>query len=277
MAMHVYPVLGKLGIADIELAHVMSVLQPIWQQKTDTARRVRSRIETVLAWATTRGYRSGENPSRWRGHVENLLPRPSKVRRAEQFASLAYSKIGEFMAHLRQQDGLAQRALEFGILTATRTGEVLAAEWTEVHFAERLWVIPAERMKARREHRVPLSDTAVTLLQALPRQGDHVFQGAGGGRLGPKALHRALVLMQWPGTTVHGFRSTFSTWAAERTNYSFEVRELALAHSVGSQVERAYQRSDLFDRRRRLMQDWAEFCAAPAAASGEVVALRSAR
>jgi integrase len=267
--------MSNIGVADIELAHVVSVLEPIWHDKTATASVVRSRIEAVLGWATTHGYRSGENTARWRGHMENLLPRPSKVRRPEQFAALPYSQIGEFMAELRQRHGLAERALEFAILTATRTGEVLGAKWSEIDLSGKVWVVPAERMKARREHRVPLGGAVVELLQDLPRDGDYVFETADGRRLHDRSLLMGLARMGRRDYTVHGFRSTFSTWAAERTNYSFEVREMALAHVVGNQVERAYQRSDLFERRRRLMEDWAEFCVTPAT-SGAVVALQSA-
>ena len=274
LSIHTYPVIGNIAVADIELAHVMRVLEPMWQDKTDTANRVRSRIEAVLGWATTHGYRSGDNPARWRGHLENLLPKQSKVQPIVPFAALPYADISDFMARLRQQPSISARALEFVILTGTRTGEVLGAEWSEIDLSDRLWIIPAKRMKARREHRVPLSDPAVDLLEALPRAGEHVFQGATGSVLEGTALLMVMRRMGKRGTTVHGFRSTFSTWAAERTNYSFEVREMALAHLVGSQVERAYQRSDLFERRRRLMQDWATFCSTPAA-SGEVVAIRS--
>lgn len=273
LSIHAHPIIGHIAVADVELAHIMSVLEPMWLRKTHTANAVRSRIEAVLGWATTHGYRSGDNPARWRGHLENLLPKQSKVRPIVPFAALPYADINDFMARLRQQPSISARALEFAILTGTRTGEVLGTEWSEIDLSDRLWIIPAKRMKARREHRVPLSDPAVELIDALPRGGEHVFQGATGSVLEGTALLMVMRRMGKRGTTVHGFRSTFSTWAAERTNYSFEVREMALAHLVGNQVERAYQRSDLFERRRRLMQDWAAFCSTPAA-SGEVVTLR---
>lgn len=270
---YVNPVIGALPVAAIDLPLVMKVLEPLWNDKTETASRVRGRIEAVLGWATTRGYRTGDNPARWRGHLENLLPKPGKVKRVERFAAMPYAEIGAFMVELRQQKSIAARALEFAILTAARTGEVIGARWDEINMTERLWTVPAERMKAGREHRVPLSDAAMVVLDELRATpvDEYVFPGVA-GPLNHKTLLRLLERMQRTDITVHGFRSTFRDWAAERTSFPAEVAEMALAHSVGSAVEQAYRRSDLFDRRRRLMDDWAGYCAAPAAA-GEVVAI----
>jgi integrase len=237
---------------------------------------VRGRVESVLDWATARGYRSGENPARWRGHLENLLPKRSKVARVEHHAALPYPEIGAFMTDLREQNGIAARALEFAILTAARTGEVIGARWAEINVAERVWTIPAERMKAGKEHRVPLSDAAMTIIEAMAalRSSDYVFAGASAGR--PLSNMTMLMLLRRMGRgalTVHGFRSTFSDWCAERTAYPSEVREMALAHTVGDKVEAAYRRGDLFVKRRQLAETWGRFCAAPAI--GNVVELRT--
>ena len=253
---------------------MLKVLEPLWNDKTETASRVRGRIEAVLGWATTRSYRTGDNPARWRGHLENLLPKPGKVKRVERFAAMRYAEIGEFMVELRQQDGVAARALEFAILTAARTGEITGARWSEFNLAEHLWIVPPERMKAGREHRVPLSDAAMAVVDAMQtaRINDHVFPGSAGS-LNHKALLRLMERTRRSDATVHGFRSTFRDWCAERTAYPAEVAEMALAHSVGSAVEQAYRCSDLFDRRRRLMDDWARFCSVPATESAKMVAI----
>jgi integrase len=274
LGMHVYPAIGSLPAAAIDTALVLKVLEPIWTTRTETASRVRGRIESVLDWATTRGHRAGENPARWKGHLENLLPKPGRVRGVEHHPALPYQEIAAFMARLRQLDGADARALEFVVLTAARRAEVLGARWQEINLAERLWIVPPERMKAHKEHRVPLSDAAMALL-GQPGEG-FVFVGRKGRHLPDKAMLQVLGRMGRPDLTVHGFRSTFADWAAERTAYPFEVRELALAHTVGDAVVRAYQRSDLFDRRRRLMDDWARYCAMPAATTGEVVAIGAA-
>lgn len=272
---YVYPVIGDLAVAAIDTGLVLKVLEPIWTEKSETASRVRGRIESVLDWATAREYRQGENPARWRGHMENLLPKAAKVKRVEHHAALPYSEIGEFMVELRQHGGSTALALEFAILTAARTGEVVGARWEEIDFAERLWTIPASRIKASREHRVPLSDAALAVLDRMQqvRKGDFVFPGRdSGSSVNSAGLFHTLRRL-WPDITVHGFRSTFRDWAAERTAYPAEVAEMALAHSVGSAVEQAYRRSDLFDRRRRLMDDWARYCAAPATTGAKVVAI----
>jgi integrase len=239
---------------------------------------VRGRIESVLDWATARGYRTGENPARWRGHLENLLPKKTKVRAVEHHAALPYPEIADFIAALREQAGVAARALEFAILTAARTGEVIGAQWDEINVADRLWTIPAARMKAGKEHRVPLSGAALAILETMPRSGDYMFAGARAGRpLSNMALLMTLRRMGHGELTAHGFRSTFSDWCAERTAFPAEVREMALAHAVGDKVEAAYRRGDLFDKRRQLADAWAKFCAQPAPAGDNVRPIRAAK
>ncbi len=274
---YVYPVLGSLPVQAVDVGLVMKAVEPIWAEKPETATRVRGRIESVLDWATARGYRTGENPARWRGHLENLLPSRSKVRRVEHHAALAYPEIGAFMAELRQQEGVAARALEFAILTAARTGEVIGARWDEFNLAEGLWTVPAERMKGGREHRVPLADAALAIVgqMAAIRSGDFVFPGQRTGQpIGAMGLLYKLGQMGRRDVTVHGFRSSFRDWAAERTGFLSEVAEMALAHAVGDQVEAAYRRGDMFQKRRQLAEAWARFCRAPPA-GGEVVAIRT--
>jgi integrase len=237
---YVYPIFGSLPVQSVDTGLVMKAVEPWWNGKTETISRVRGRIESVLDWATARGYRTGDNPARWRGHLENMLPKKSKVQRVEHHAALPYAEIGSFMVELRQQEGVAARALEFAILTAARTGEVIGARWQEIDFQARLWTVPGNRMKAGREHRVPLSAAAMALLTGLKREGDRVF---------PISNVAMLTLLRRMGRgelTVHGFRSAFSDWCAEQTNFPSEVREMALAHAVGDKVEAAYRRGDLF-------------------------------
>jgi len=242
---------------------VLAVLRPIWASKTETAVRLRGRIERVLDWAKARGLRDGDNPARWRGHLDAILPAPGKVRTVEHHAALPWRELPSFMAALRQQQGVAARALELVILTACRSGEVRGATWGEIDLERALWVIPANRMKAGREHRVPLSDAAVRLLEAQPRTAgaDVVFPGRGGGALSDMSLTAVLRRMGRGDLTVHGFRSSFRNWAAEATNYPREVCEQALAHKLPDAVEAAYLRSDFLDKRRALMEEWAAFCA----------------
>ena len=264
---YVYPVFGSLPVQAIDVGLVLKALEPIWTAKPETAGRVRGRIESVLDWATSRGYRQGDNPARWRGHLENLLPTKSKVRRVKHHAALPYAEIGEFIAQLKQQEGVAAQALEFTILTAGRTGEVIGSRWSEISLAERLWTIPAERMKAGKEHRVPLSDAARAILEQMQaiRQDDFVFPGGKTKRpISNMAMAMTLRRMGRDDLTVHGFRSTFRDWAAERTDVPREVAEMALAHAVGDKVEAAYRRGDLFEKRRQLMDAWSRFCTAPA-------------
>jgi integrase len=273
---YAYPVIGALDVNDIEVAHVLQVIEPIWTTKTETASRVRGRIEAVLDWAKVRGHRSGENPARWKGHLDHLLPGRNSVGRPEHHAALAVADVGAFMQRLREAEGQGARALEFAILCASRSGEVRGATWDEVDLKAKVWTIPGDRMKAGKPHRVPLSTTAVELLEQLPRMGgtDLVFPAPRGGQLSDMTLMAVLRRMEVP-ATVHGFRSTFRDWVSERTTYPNEVAEMALAHTVGDKVEAAYRRGDLFERRRTLMQAWCGFVAKPdAPAKGKLILMR---
>ncbi len=265
------PLFGHLPVAEIDTGLVVKCLAPIWESKTETASRVRGRIESVLGWATTSGYRTGENPARWKGHLENLLATISKTSRTKNHPSLPWPRIGAFMSALRAREGVSARAVEFAILTACRSGEVRGGRWAEFDTAGKLWTIPAERMKAKREHQVPLSDAALVLLESMPRDGEIVFAGMKGQPLSDMSLTAVIRRMNrgdkpaWvdangDGVTVHGFRSTFRMWAAETTNYPREVAEHALAHQLPDAVERAYQRGSQFTKRTALMADWAAFC-----------------
>jgi integrase len=272
---YVYPKIGDLPVADIDVACVLSVLEPIWTKLPETGSRIRGRVEAVLDWARARELRSGENPAAWKGRLDHLLASPSKLRRVQHLAAMKYSEIGAFMNELRNRsDDLGARTLEFAILTAVRPSEVLGARWSEID--GKMWIIPAERMKGNREHRVPLSGSALELLAALPRQDEFVFAGRAGGQPSPMTLIRALRRAGRTDVTAHGFRSTFRDWAAETTAYPNHVVEMALAHAVGNTVEAAYRRGDLFEKRRWLMEDWAKYCDAPVAGAtaGDVVALR---
>ncbi len=263
---YVTPVFGRLPIQHIDTTLIMKALDPIWRTKSETASRLRGRIEAILAWARVRGYRNGENPARWKGHLDQLLPVRTKVRAVEHHAALPYDEIGVFMADLRTRGAVAARALEYSILTAGRTSEVLNASWSEIDIANQIWIIPASRMKAKREHRVPLSDAALVVLEKMQavRDGNYIFPGSKRGR--PLSNMAMLVLLRRMGRgelTAHGFRSTFRDWAAERTNFPSEVAEMALAHAISSKTEAAYRRGDLFERRRRIMAEWAKFCSTP--------------
>jgi integrase len=278
---YAYPVFGDLPVQGVDVALVMKVLEPIWGTRTETASRVRGRIESVLDWAAARGYRLGENPARWRGHLQNLLPRRSRVRKVEHLPALPYGEVGAFMADLRRQQGTAASALEFLILTACRTGEGVGARWREFNTGEGVWTVPAERVKSGREHRVPLSPPSLAVINAMQtvrttERGDgFVFPGGKRSRpLSNTALMAVVKRLGRSDITVHGFRSTFRDWAAERTNYPREVAEMALGHAVSDKVEAAYRRSDLFEKRRRLMVEWARFCGVRVQA-GKVVAIRN--
>jgi integrase len=264
----VLPVIGDLAVDDIGTPHVIKVLEPIWKAKPETASRIRGRIERVLAWATVRGFRSGDNPARWRGHLQEMFPAVGKIAKVNHHEAMPYVDVPSFMAKLRDSDHVAARALEFTILTAARTGETLGAPWNEIDLAAKTWTIPGTRMKRDKEHRVPLSDRAVEILRALPRGDGRVFD------IGEVRMLQMLREVHGAkGPTVHGFRSSFRDWCSERTSYPPIVAEQALAHAVGSKVERAYNRTDLFEKRRRLMAEWAAFCTKPQA-SGKVVSLR---
>lgn len=272
------PVLGTMQVRDIELAHIVKVLEKddFWTAKTETASRVRGRIESVLDWATVRGYRKGENPARWKGHLDKVLPAPKKVAKVEHHAALPVDEIGAFMRDLRQREGIAARALEVLILTAARSGELRGMTWAEVNLDDAVWIVPAARMKAKREHRVPLSVRVIEVLRGLPVvAGGLVFPGMReGSPLSDMTLTAVLRRMGRGDLTAHGFRSTFRDWAAERTNYPRDVAEMALAHTIGDKVEAAYRRGDLFDKRTRMMEDWARFCDTVQVA-GEVLPIRA--
>lgn len=259
---YAYPVIGTLPVSSVTIAHVLNILEPIWATKTETASRLRGRIESVLDWAKVRGYRDGENPARWRGHLDKTLPARNKVQKVEHHAALPYAETGTFMADLRKREGISARALEFGILCASRSGEVRNATWAEVDLESKVWTIPADRMKAGREHRVPLSEVAVALLNALPRiaASEHVFPAPRGGALSDMSLTAVLKRMDRPDLTQHGFRSTFRDWAGEITTHPREVIEHALAHQLADKAEAAYQRGDLLAKRRELMVAWGSFC-----------------
>lgn len=262
---HIYPVFGDLDVAAVDDALVMRALDPIWQTKNETASRLRGRIEAILDWAKVRGLRTGENPARWRGHLQKALPAPRKAQRIQHHPALAYAEIPAFMAKLRAKDGVSARALEFTILTAARTGETIGAVWDEIDLDAGIWTIPAARMKAGKEHRVPLSDRAVEILRERSASGatGPVFTNA--QRRSPLSNMAQLMLLRRltrAGLTVHGFRSTFRDWAAEQTDVPREVAEAALAHALEDKVEAAYRRSDLFEKRRALMAAWGQCCAA---------------
>jgi integrase len=283
---YVFPTFGSLPVASVDTALVMKVLEPIWHMRPETASRVRQRIESVLNWAAARGYRQGENPARWKGHLDGLLPKPARAKAAarrsngrdEHHAALPYREVPEFMRQLREVEGITARCLEFIVLAAARAGEARGARWPEFDEDGRLWVVPAERMKGGRSHRVPLGARGVEIVNEMAaiRSGDHVFPGRGVAPLSNAALLKLLRRMGRGDLTVHGFRSTFSDWVAERTNFPSEVREMALAHAVGDKVEAAYRRGDLFEKRRQLAEAWANYCATPPAAerSERVVPLR---
>ena len=288
---YAFPKIGEMPLADIDTATVLRLLeQPVaarpgyaagqfWKVRTETANRVRARIEAVLDWATVRGYRSGDNPARWKGHLIEVLPPRGKIAKAEHHPALPFTELPAFMTVLAKKNGTAARALEFLILTAARTSEIIGATWEEIDLAAKVWTVPAGRIKGGREHRVPLSDRAVAILRALPTERNNPWcfiSPARHGGLGNMAMGAVLKRMKRLDITVHGFRSTFRDWAAERTNYPNHVVEQALAHSIGSAVEAAYRRGDLLEKRVRLMADWAAYCISPAP-EGAVVPMRRRR
>ena len=277
---YAYPHIGVLSVQAIDTSLVMGVLEPIWTAKPETASRLRGRIETILNWAKVRGYRDGENPARWKGHLDHLLPAKSKVRRVQHHAAMPYAQLPDFIAALREQDGIGARALEFLILTAARTGEVVGLRRREIDLKSGLWTVPAERMKAGKEHRVPLCPRAIAILQAIKpynEEGDAlVFPGSRPQK--PQSNMVFLMLlrrMKLGHLTAHGFRATFKTWATERTNFPREVIEAALAHVTGDKIEAAYQRGDVFDKRLRLMTAWSDYCSTKPAKEINVVLMRS--
>lgn len=268
MRNHVFPVIGNMPVADVDTPAVLRAIEPIWTTKNETADRCRQRIENVLDWARVRGYRAGDNPARFRGHLSEVLPSPGKIQKVRHFASLAYAEAPAFYEDLQTMEGIGARALEFTILTAARSGEVRGAVWAEIDLQRKLWTIPATRMKMARAHEVPLSDAAMRLLAALPREKGNpsVFPGARAGQnLSDMTLSAVLRRMNRRDLTVHGFRATFRTWAAETTGHDDNAVELALAHEVGDAVRKAYQRGNLLEKRVALMADWANYLAGGAA------------
>jgi integrase len=261
------PVIGRLLVSDVTQAHVLAILRPIWKEKTETATRVRGRIEQVLDWARVHGLREGENPARWRGHLDKLLPAPAKVAKVAHHPALPIDAMPQFMADLRTCAGIAARALEFLVLTAARSGEVRGALWSEIDMAGAVWTVPAERMKGHKEHRVPLSPAALQLLADLARVegNDLVFPAPRGGVLSDMTLTAVTRRMQLEAVP-HGMRSTFRDWAAERTDFPRDVAEMALAHAIGNAVEAAYRRGDLFEKRAEMMATWANHCSSGATA-----------
>lgn len=261
---YAYPFMGKLLVRDVGQEHVLNALEPIWKTKNETASRLRGRIENVLDWATVRKYRTGENPARWKGHLDMLLPASSKVQKVEHHRALPFESMPNFIIELRKRQGTAARALEFAILCAARSGEVRGACWTEIDLATGVWTVPPIRMKSGKEHRVPLSEAAIRILNSHSHQegNDLVFPAPRGGQLSDMTLTAVMRRMEVDAVP-HGFRSTFRDWVGECTNYPREVAEQALAHSLVSKVEAAYRRGDALEKRRQLMEDWAKFCETP--------------
>lgn len=269
---HAHAVIGKLPVQSVDTDLVLKVLEPIWKDKTETAKRLRGRIESILDWAKVKGYRQGENPARWRGHLDNLLASPNKLINVEHFAALPYAKVGAFMKALDKQEGKGATALKLVILTAARSNEILGATWDEIDFENKIWAVPAERMKAgKKEHRVPLTESVLAILLALKQEradieGEeapcpYIFPNSNGdGFLSNAVMLALLKRMKRRDITVHGFRSTFRDWAAENTEYPDEVVEMALAHAIQNKVKAAYLRTDLFDKRRKLMEEWTAYC-----------------
>jgi integrase len=269
------PVLGKLPVDAIDVGLVVKVLEPIWHERPETASRLRGGIESVLAWASVRGFRQGDNPARWTNHLEELLPSRREILPVEHFAALAYREVPGLMVKLRERSGVRERALEFLTLTASRSGEVLGARWDEIDLTERVWTISAERMKARREHRVPLCDRALAILyeMKLCRRNEFVFPSERRKNLGESPMRELLKRLGYK-VTVHGMRSAFRDWAGEQTNFAREVCEAALAHRVGDAVEQSYRRGDALEKRRALMNAWANFCNKPIATGTTVTPMR---
>jgi integrase len=284
LATHAFPVIGYMDVATISTPDVLRVVEPIWQTLTVTADRVRNRIESIIDWTVVRGHRPpGTNPARWKGHLDEVLLAVKTVSKPQHFAALAYVELPLFMQALRSRQGVATRAMEFAILTAARSGEVLGAKWEEIDLGKRVWVVPAERMKAGKEHHVPLAPQAIELLRALPHEegNEFVFIGAkAGAGLSVTALFRLLQRTGHDDVTVHGFRSAFSDWAHETTAHSNHSIEISLAHAVGNEVEKAYRRGDMFNKRKKLMAAWADYCCSPPAKqkrSADVVPIRGGR
>jgi len=260
-------IIGNLDVSKIENAHILQILQKddLWTTKTETATRLRGRLEKILDWATVRGFRKDSNPARWKGNLEALLPAPSKVQKRSNFAALPFQEMADFMTKLKATGGTAARAVEFLVLTAARSGEVRGARWEEIDFDAKVWTVPAERMKMKKEHRVPLTKSAIQVLESMaPQESGLIFQGREKNGepqpLSDMSLTAVVRRMEYKEATIHGFRSAFRDWCAECTDYSGEVAEMALAHKIANSVEAAYRRGDLLEKRKDLMTDWAKFC-----------------
>lgn len=276
LAAYAYPVIGGLPVAAVDTAQVLKVLSPIWQTKTETASRLRGRIEAILNHATVAGYRVGPNPARWKGWLDQTLAKPSKVRTVEHHAALPYVELPAFMIELRGQDSVAARALEFAILTAARTGEVLGATWAEIDLDARIWTVPKERMKGKREHVVPLCERAVAILEAMPTRDGVVFCNPNRQKaLSNMAFLMLLRRMGKDDLTAHGFRSSFRDWAGDRSAFPREVIEAALAHAIGDKTESAYRRETALEKRTALMAAWGSYCATAPVAADNVVAMKA--
>ena len=274
---YAFPVIGNMPVGEIDAKAVLRVIDPIWMSKTETASRVRGRIERILDWCTVRGHRLGDNPARWKGFLSEALPDRSQVARVDHHAALPYRDVPGFMQQLRAREGMAARALEFTILTVARTNEVIGAKWSEIDLGTKMWTVPAGRMKGGRRHVVPLSARAAELLQALPKEDADGFIFVGpreGSGLSNMSMTAVLRRMGFGHVTTHGFRSSFRDWCAERTNFSREVAEMALAHAVGDKVEAAYRRGDLSSKRRQLAEAWSKYCCSPSVTGATVTPIR---
>lgn len=260
LQVYAYPKIGRMLVRDVALPQILAILEPIWRDKTETASRVRGRIESVLDWAAVRGYRTDNNPARWKGLLDKMLPAPGKITKTDHHRALPYKELPAFMARLSEQGGMGAMALEFTILTASRSGEVRGAKWSEFDLDGGVWTIPPERMKMGKEHRAPLSDAALSIIKKQKASAfcEYVFPSPRGSALSDMTLSAVLRRMK-VAAVPHGFRSTFRDWCAEHTDYAREVAEMALAHAIGSKVEAAYRRGDLFNKRRQLMQDWSDY------------------
>jgi len=274
MEKYVFPTIGRLSVAAVDTGLVLKVVEPIWKEIPVSADRIRNRIEAVLDWCTVRNYRTGDNPARWKNHLSEVLPKRSKIAKVQHLKAIPFAEVPSFVRALANRNDIASRALEFCILTASRTSEVIGMRWDEVNLNDKLWVVPASRIKGGKEHRVPLTDRAIEILKALPTEQNNpfVFLGPNNVKLSDVAMLKVMKAMN-RSETVHGFRSSFMDWAHERTAYPKVVIDMALAHVVGDKVEAAYRRGDLLEKRRKLLAEWSRFCLTPTV-TGTVVALR---
>ena len=271
-----YPIVGSIHVNKIERGHIMNILDPIWREKTDTASRLRGRLESILNWATVQEYRKGDNPARWRGYLDQLLPKPSEIHTVKHFAALPYREINAFMSKLKEREALSALALRLIILTACRSIEVREAEWSEFDLENATWTIPTERRKMKKEHVIPLCKEALDIIQSIPRAEDsvHLFTGPRSNKpMSDVVFKKLMERMKVTGITTHGFRSTFRDWAAEQTSFPREVIEDCLAHQLRDKTEAAYFRSNLLDKRRELMNKWADYTQQLVIENGQVISI----